>query len=240
MWQRAMVCLTNSTVYNLYHGMWYSSSKTDCFLPVVHRWKGHGAAVHSLSRWRRQRALVVVVVVVVGAAQCPTLIGHHWPASVVMFTSATSSMSCSVHLGSQNAGWRARVGVGVASVVHTVRVVLLILPVTPGHRMIQNIMIQSHISRLMCKQVMWVLSYLFSGDIEPSEEAPLSRCMVCRWSGLSSLSKAIMFHSCRRFLALRTFLTSLCSVPSTQRLCSCEEQKSYRAILAFTNYVFTK
>lgn len=69
------------------------------------------------------------------------------------------------------------------------------------------------------------LSHLFSGDIEPSEEAPLSLWMVCRWSGLSSLSRAIMFHSCRRFLALRTFFTSLCNVPSTQRLCSWKRER---------------
>lgn len=73
--------------------------------------------------------------------------------------------------------------------------------------------------------LMCVFRYLFSGDIEPSEDAPLSLWMVCRWSGLSSLSRAIMFHSCRRFRALRTFLTSLCNVPSTQRLCSCNKDK---------------
>ncbi len=67
------------------------------------------------------------------------------------------------------------------------------------------------------------LWYLCSGDMGPSVEPPLCTVWECRWSGLSSLSKAIMFHSCLRFLALRTFFTSLCSVPSTHRLCSCRK-----------------
>lgn len=95
-----------------------------CILPVVHWWKGHGATVHSLSGWRRQRDLVVVV----RTAQCPTLIGHHGPASVIVFTSSTMPGS---HLGSQDAGRGARVGVGVAGVVHGVGVVVLIRTVTP-------------------------------------------------------------------------------------------------------------
>lgn len=65
-------------------------------------------------------------------AQCPALIGHH-PAPVVVFTSSTSRVTCS-HLGSQDA-WRwAGVGVGVASVVHSVGVVVLIRTMTPDGR----------------------------------------------------------------------------------------------------------
>lgn len=74
---------------------------------------------------------------------------------------------------------------------------------------------------------MWLyknLYYLCSGDIVPSVDPPLCTVWECRWSGLSSLSKAIMFHSCLRFRAFRTFFTSLCSVPSTHRLCSCHDQ----------------
>lgn len=63
--------------------------------------------------------------------------------------------------------------------------------------------------------------HLFSGDMEPSDDPPLCTVCPCRRSGLSSLSKAIMFHSWRLFRAFRTFFTSLCSVPSTQRFCSC-------------------
>lgn len=68
--------------------------------------------------------------VVVDTAQCPALIGHHSPASIIMFTASTSGMPCS-HLGSQDAGRWARVGVGVSSVVHGVGVVVLIRAVTP-------------------------------------------------------------------------------------------------------------
>ena len=68
--------------------------------------------------------------VVVRTAECPTLIGHHGPASNIMFTSSTRAVPCS-HLGSQDA-WRwAGVGVGVASMVHDVGVVVLIKTVTP-------------------------------------------------------------------------------------------------------------
>lgn len=68
--------------------------------------------------------------VVVRAAQCPALIGHHSPAPVIEFSSSTGGVSCS-HLGGQDAGRRARVGVGVAGVVHGVGVVVLIGTVTP-------------------------------------------------------------------------------------------------------------
>lgn len=68
--------------------------------------------------------------VVVRTAQCPTLIGHHGPASTIMFTSSTRAVPCS-HLGSQDAGRWAGVGVGVASVVHGVGVVVRIGTVTP-------------------------------------------------------------------------------------------------------------
>lgn len=91
------------------------------FLPVVHWWEGHRATVHGLSGWRRQRDLVVVV----GTAQCPALIGHHGPAPVVMITHAASGVSCG-HLGGQGAGRGARVGVGVASMVHGAGVVVLL------------------------------------------------------------------------------------------------------------------
>jgi len=94
-------------------------------LPVVHWWKGHGATVHRLRGWRRQLDLVVV-----RAPQCPTLIGHHGPASHVMFTSSAWGVARCSHLGSQRAGRWARVGVGVAGLVHHV-VVVLIRTVTP-------------------------------------------------------------------------------------------------------------
>lgn len=68
--------------------------------------------------------------VVVRTAQCPTLIGHHSPASTIMFTSSTRAVPCG-HLGSQDAGRRARVGVGVASMIHGVGVVVWIRTVTP-------------------------------------------------------------------------------------------------------------
>lgn len=95
-------------------------------LPVIHWWKRHGATVHSLRRWRRQRDLVVV-----NAAQCPTLIGHHSSSSTLVFTCAPGPVPCG-HLGSQDTGRRARVGVGVASMVHGVGVVELISTVSPG------------------------------------------------------------------------------------------------------------
>lgn len=65
---------------------------------------------------------------VVVAAQCPALIGHHTPASTFVF--ASSTMPCG-HLGSQDAGRWARVGVGVAGVVHGVGVVVRIRTMTP-------------------------------------------------------------------------------------------------------------
>lgn len=93
-------------------------------LPVVHWWKGHGATVHGLGRWRRQRDLVV------GTTHCTALVGYHRPASAIVFTSCTRPMPCS-HLCSKDAGRGARVGVGVASMVHWVGVVVLIWTVTP-------------------------------------------------------------------------------------------------------------
>lgn len=95
------------------------------FLPVVHWWKGHGATVHRLTGWRRQWDLVVV-----RAAQSPTLICHHSPASTIMLASSTRAVSGS-HLSSQDAGWWAGVGVGMASMVHGIGVVVLISTVTP-------------------------------------------------------------------------------------------------------------
>ncbi|TNN88857.1 hypothetical protein EYF80_000735 [Liparis tanakae] len=210
--------------------------------PGVHWWKGHGAAVHSLRGRRRQLDLVVV-----RAPQCPALIGHHGPASHVMFTSSAGGVARCGHLGSQRAGRRARVGVGVAGLVHHV-VVVLVRTETPDEdgreeeedekNNNKNVEITRDDSSTcgFLDEMMQIynaslnnqeteVTYLFSGDIEPSEEAPRSRCMVCRWSGLSSLSRAIMFHSCRRFLAFRTFFTSLCNVPSTQRFCSFETER---------------
>lgn len=68
---------------------------------------------------------------VVRTAQCPTLIGHHSPASTIMFTSSTGAMPCS-HLCSKDAGRWAGVGVGMAGMVHRVGVVVLIRTVTPN------------------------------------------------------------------------------------------------------------
>lgn len=180
-------------------------------VPIVHWWKRHGSTVHGLSGWRRQWHLMVV-----STTQCPTLIPHHIPASVVVFPCHTCGVSCS-HLGSQDTGWWAGVGIGMASVVHGVGVMVLIGTVTPETMTYKSRTLYNYIVIMM---VTINVTHLFSGDIEPSEDVPLSRCIVCRWSGLSSLSRAIMFHSCRRFLALRTFFTSLCNVPSTQRRCS--------------------
>lgn len=95
------------------------------YLPVVHWWQRHRATIHGLSWWRRQRGLVVV-----WAAQRPTLVGHHGPASTVVFASSPGGVSCS-HLGGQDAGRGAGVGVGVAGMVHAVGVVMLIHTVTP-------------------------------------------------------------------------------------------------------------
>lgn len=93
-------------------------------LPIVHWWEGHGAPVHDLSRWRRQWDVLVV-----RPAQRPSLIGHR-PAPVVVVTSSARNVSCS-HLSGQNAGRRTRVGVGVASVVHRVGVMVQIGTATP-------------------------------------------------------------------------------------------------------------
>lgn len=57
------------------------------------------------------------MVVVVGAAQRPALIGHHVPAPAVVLSSCTRAVPRR-HLCGQDAGRGARVGVGVAGVVH--------------------------------------------------------------------------------------------------------------------------
>lgn len=94
-------------------------------LPVVHRWEGHRAAIQGLGGWRRQWDVLVV-----STTQRSTLIGHHSSASAIMLTSSSGAVACS-HLSGEDTGWRARVGVGVARVVHGVRVVMLIRTVTP-------------------------------------------------------------------------------------------------------------
>lgn len=66
----------------------------------------------------------------VGATQRPPLVANHGPASAFVLPSSTRGVSCS-HLGGQDAGRRARVGVGVAGMVHAVWVVMLIHIVTP-------------------------------------------------------------------------------------------------------------
>lgn len=95
-------------------------------VPVVHRWEGHGATVHSLGGWRRQRDLVVV-----GTPQCPALVAQHGPSPHIVFTSATRGVASRGHLGGQDARRGAGVGVGVAGVVHHVGVVVLIGTVSP-------------------------------------------------------------------------------------------------------------
>lgn len=97
-------------------------------LPVVHRWEGHGATIQGLSRWRWQWDVLVV-----GTTQRSALVGHHRSAPAVVLAS-TSGAVASSHLSSEDAGWRARVGVGVARVVHRVRVVMRIRTVTPKKR----------------------------------------------------------------------------------------------------------
>ena len=74
---------------------------------------------------------------VVGTTQCATLIGHHSPASTIMFPSSTGAMPCS-HLCSEDAGRWARVGVCVASMVHGVGVVVLIRTVTPNRDSVEE------------------------------------------------------------------------------------------------------
>lgn len=96
-------------------------------VPVVYRWEGHGTTVHSLRGWRRKRDLLLVVVM--SAAQCPALISYHRPPPVIMF--CTRAVTC-CQLGGQDAGRRARVGVGVAGVVHGVGIMHLVGTVTPG------------------------------------------------------------------------------------------------------------
>lgn len=67
---------------------------------------------------------------VVSTTQRSTLIGHHSSASAIMLTSSSGAMTCS-HLSSEDAGRGAGIGVGVARMVHRVRVVMLIRSVTP-------------------------------------------------------------------------------------------------------------
>lgn len=102
-------------------------------LPVVHRWEGHRAAIKGLSGWRWQWDLLVV-----GATQSPTLIGHHNSASAIMLTSPSGAMACG-HLSGEDTGWWARIGVGVARMVHRVRIVMLVLTVTPKRDMESHI-----------------------------------------------------------------------------------------------------
>lgn len=66
----------------------------------------------------------------VSTTQRSTLIGHHSSASAIMLTSSSGAVTCS-HLSSEDAGRRAGIGVGVARMVHRVRVVMLIGTVTP-------------------------------------------------------------------------------------------------------------
>lgn len=91
-------------------------------LPVVQWRQGHRTTIHNLNRGRREWDLVV------RTAQCPTLIGHG-PTPVVMVT-RTSDMAC-CHLGSQYAGRWAGIGVGVASMVHSIGVMVRIRTMTP-------------------------------------------------------------------------------------------------------------
>lgn len=94
-------------------------------LPVVHRWERHRAAIQGLSGWRWQWDVLVV-----STTQRSALIGHHSSASAIMLTSTSGAVACS-HLSSEDTGWRARIGVGVARMVHRVRVVMRIRTVTP-------------------------------------------------------------------------------------------------------------
>lgn len=66
----------------------------------------------------------------VSTTQRSTLIGHHGSASAIVFASSSGAMTCS-HLSGEDAGGWAGIGVGVARVVHRVRVVMLIRTVTP-------------------------------------------------------------------------------------------------------------
>ena len=81
-------------------------------VPVVHRGERHGA-VHVLSGRRRGRGLV-------WPTQGPAPVGHGCSPEVVFTPQGGVSQS---HLGSQDAGRRARVGVGVACMVHGTGVV---------------------------------------------------------------------------------------------------------------------
>lgn len=66
---------------------------------------------------------------VVTTTKRPTLIGHG-PAPIILVTSSTRSVPCS-HLGSQDTGWWAGVGVGVARVIHGVGVMVHIRTMAP-------------------------------------------------------------------------------------------------------------
>lgn len=73
--------------------------------------------------------LLMLLVVVVGAAKRAALVSRD-PAPAVVVASSARAVARR-HLGSQDAGRRARVGVGVASVVHGVGVVVQVGSVTP-------------------------------------------------------------------------------------------------------------
>lgn len=66
----------------------------------------------------------------VTATQRSALIGHHISASAIVLAPASGAVPCS-HMGGQDAGRWAGIGVGVARVVHGVGVVMLIRTVTP-------------------------------------------------------------------------------------------------------------
>lgn len=71
--------------------------------------------------------------------------------------------------------------------------------------------------------------YLPSGEREPSDDTPRWRLCGWRWSGRISLSSAIVFHSCLRFLAFLTFFTScLTALLSMLRFCSWNHERCWK------------
>lgn len=88
--------------------------------------------------------------------------------------------------------------------------------------------------------ILALVTNLPSGEREPSDDVPRRRVWGWRWSGRSSLSIAIMFHSCLRFRAFLTFFTSRWRVLlSTDRFCSCEIFKDGQTMTR-KNYLINK
>lgn len=78
----------------------------------------------------------------------------------------------------------------------------------------------------MCPFLIWVV-HLLSGESKPSEDTAWYGEGENLLSGRNSLSYAIRFHTSRRFLALRTFLTS--RLGSSTCFCSYKKQEHVKS-----------